>query len=159
LALLAALLLGCGSQAETPAPATGATYFPIGLGDAELQLQLALSRAEQQRGLMFRESLPVDHGMLFLFERPGPRGFWMRNTSIPLDIGYFDARGKLLEIHKLFPHDENPVRSRSSEVLIAVETNRGWFDRNGIRPGARIDLAMLTRALQRRGVARPDLEP
>ena len=90
-------------------PVGSQTYFPISIGGSELQLQLALKPAEQQKGLMFRESLDNDHGMLFIFDRPDKRGFWMRNTRIPLDIGYFDSSGQLLEIHKLFPFDETVV--------------------------------------------------
>ena len=86
--------------------------------------------------------------MLFLFDRPDKRGFWMKNTRIPLDIGYFDSCGQLLEIYKLFPYDETPVNSRSREVLIAVETNRGWYAANDIQVGDRIDMSSLSLALK-----------
>lgn len=132
------------------ASADSGTYFPIAIGGQELMLQLALTAAEQQRGLMFRETLPEDHGMLFLYDRPGRRAFWMRNTGIPLDIGYFDAGGRLREVRKLFPFDENNVRSASHEILIAVETNRGWFEKNGVAAGAAIDIEALKSAIQRR---------
>ena len=61
-------------------------------------VELALTREEQALGLMFRESLPQDHGMLFVFPGEAPRSFWMRNTRIPLDILYFDAELKLVSI-------------------------------------------------------------
>ena len=130
-------------------PVSSQTYFPISIGGSKLQLQLALKSAEQQKGLMYRENLEDDHGMLFLFDHPDKRGFWMKNTRIPLDIGYFDSNGQLLEIHKLFPYDETAVNSRSREVLIAVETNRGWYAANGIQVGDRIDMNSLALALQR----------
>ena len=134
---------------DAPVEAVGSqTYFPISIGGSELKLQLALKPAEQQKGLMFRESLDNDHGMLFIFDRPDKRGFWMRNTRIPLDIGYFDSSGQLLEIHKLFPFDETVVNSRSREVLIAVETNRGWYAANSIQVGDRIDMSSLAFALE-----------
>ena len=97
---------------------------------------------------MYRESLDKDHGMLFLFEEPEMRGFWMRNTRIPLDIGYFDSSGLLLEVHKLFPFDETAVNSRSREVLIAVETNRGWYAANNIQVGDRIEMSSLAIAVE-----------
>jgi uncharacterized membrane protein (UPF0127 family) len=124
------------------------TYFPIPIGGIELQLQLALKPTEQQKGLMHRESLDEDHGMLFLFDRPDKRGFWMRNTRVPLDIGYFDSNGRLLEVHKLFPFDETTVNSHSSEVLIAVETNRGWYAANNIQVGDRIEMSSLAIAVE-----------
>ena len=134
---------------ETPVePISNQTYFPISIAESKLQLQLALKTVEHQKGLMYRESLDDDHGMLFLFDRPDKRGFWMKNTRIPLDIGYFDSSGQLLEVHKLFPFDETEVNSRSREVLIAVETNRGWYAANGIQVGDRIDMSSLALALK-----------
>ena len=126
------------------------TYFPISIGGHEIQLQLALSTAEQKKGLMYREKLPEDHGMLFLFEYPDQRSFWMRNTSIPLDIAYFDENGLLKEIHPLYPFDETSVVSRSHEILIAVETNQEWFAQKCIKSGALIDLEALNSALKSR---------
>ena len=131
-------------------PVGSQTYFPISVGGSELQLQLAL---------MYRESLENDHGMLFLFDRPDKRGFWMRNTRIPLDIGYFDSSGQLLEIHKLFPYDETAVNSRSREVLIAVETNRGWYAANGIQVGDRIDMSSLAFALKGHKYSNTSIKP
>ena len=100
---------------------------------------------------MYRSELPKNHGMLFLFERPGKRSFWMRNTQIPLDLAYFDSQGTLLEIHPLYPYDENAVHSHSDEVLIAVEMNQDWFSDNNIQPGAKLDLEALNLAVIRRG--------
>lgn len=159
LILLALACVAC-QPTETPLePANSQTYFPISIGGSELQLQLALNSAEQQKGLMHRDSLAKDHGMLFLFAQPDKRGFWMRNTRIPLDIGYFDASGKLLEVHKLFPYDETSVNSSSEEVLIAVETNRGWYAAHDVQPGDRIDMAALLTALERRKHRNPALKP
>ncbi|MBT4757223.1 MAG: DUF192 domain-containing protein [Opitutae bacterium] len=145
------LLIACDRQELVSEPESSDTYFPISIDGKHLQLQLALTQSEQSKGLMHRESMPTDHGMLFLFKQPNPRSFWMRNTSIPLDIGYFDATGRLLEIHALYPYDENSVPSRSQQVLIAIETNRGWFARNNIVAAAQIDLEALAQAVKRRG--------
>lgn len=132
-------------------PATTDTYFPIKVDGKELKLQLALIPAQHQRGLMYREELAPDHGMLFIFEKPDKRGFWMKNTRIPLDIGFFDSTGQLLDIHKLYPLDERSVPSATNTVLIAIETNRGWYSKNEVSPGAQIDLEDLREALKRRG--------
>ncbi|MFT4902020.1 MAG: uncharacterized membrane protein (UPF0127 family) [Lentimonas sp.] len=126
-------------------------YFPVKIGPSVAQLQLALSDAERSKGLMFRDPLAQDHGMCFIFETPAARGFWMQNTRIPLDIGYFDASGRLLEVHPLYPYDEMPVRSRSHAVLIAIEMSQGWYAENEIKPGARINMAAIRQAIQQRG--------
>lgn len=154
-----ALLTACQPTEEAAAePAAPDTYFPIRIGEKTLQLQLALTPDEQRKGLMYRKELDEDHGMLFLSERPRQQGFWMQNTSLPLDIGYLDAGGRLVEIHKLFPFDESPVASRSREILIAIETNRGWYAANDIQPGAQLDMEALRSALSKRGFS-PEAYP
>lgn len=145
------LLLACQPSKAPLEAASSDTYFPISINGQQLQLQLALNSEEQQKGLMHRDELAKDHGMLFLFESPDRRSFWMRNTRIPLDIGYFDASGRLLEVYRLYPYDESAVLSVSREVLIAVETNRGWYADHEIKPGAQIDMNALQKALERRG--------
>ena len=159
LAMFAILCLlpaaGCGREgadggAEQAAVAPD-TYFPVDLGGHTLRLQLALTDGESARGLMFRDPLPEDHGMVFVFAEAKERAFWMKNTRIPLDLGYFDASGRLLALHKLFPRDTTRVRSASDKVALAVETNRGWFREHGVSPGARLDLGALARAVRARG--------
>ncbi len=151
--MLSLLLIACTPQERMSTLEPSNTYFPISIDGTLLKLQLALVQSEQSKGLMHRESMPTDHGMLFLFNQPEPRSFWMRNTHILLDLGYFDASGRLLEIHALYPHDENGVPSHNQEVLIAIETNRGWFARNNIVAGAQIDLEALAQAMSRRGTS------
>ena len=153
LAILTCIALTACKPAEVAKkePASPDTYFPIGFGGKTLYLQLAITPAEQQKGLMFRKELATDHGMLFLSQQPRPQGFWMKNTSLPLDIGYLDAGGSLVEVHKLFPFDETPVASRSQKILIAVETNRGWYTKNDIKPGAQLEMEALKAALAERG--------
>lgn len=144
------LTLACAPQKETEA--LGAeTYFPIPLGGRTVHLQLALTESERSQGLMHREKLEPDHGMLFLFPNAAPRSFWMRNTGIPLDLGYFDASGELLEVHALHPYDETGAESRNKRIWIAVEMNQGWFAQNDIRNGAKLDLTALREAVAARG--------
>ena len=151
LALGVALLLlaACGSG---PAGTTvGAGPHPVRLGDADLQLELAVTSGERRRGLQEREFLPADRGMAFFFGRPQRARFWMRNTPLPLDIGFFTADGVLREVYPLHPHVEVHVRSARRDIALAVEVNRGWFAENGIAPGARIDREALRRALRAEG--------
>lgn len=150
-------LVACNQEKTLPQTVSDKdTYFSISIDDIPLNLQLALNQSEQAKGLMYRDSIPENHGMLFLFERPGPRAFWMRNTRIPLDLAYFDTNGCLLEIHKLYPYNENAVPSRSHEILIVVETNQGWFQRNNVKPGAKINLKALKQAVRARGYSPVD---
>ena len=109
------------------------------IANSSLFAEVADTPQTSTNGLMFRDSLPDDHGMLFVFEKPETASFWMRNTKIPLSIAYIDSTGKILEIKTLKPLDETPVASTSSDVAFALEVNEGWFIRNGVSTGAKIN--------------------
>ena len=145
---------GCakdGSETATNSPKTVADYFPIKVGDKTVRMQLAVLMPEMQRGLMERRDLGRDDGMLFVYEKPQPMNFWMRNTPTPLDVGFFNPNGVLEEIYPMHPFDENNVNSRSRDLQFALEVNQGWFRENGVRPGAQLDLKALAAALKERG--------
>lgn len=149
---------GCGSDAPpapVTAPKTGSDFFPIKVGDRVVRMQLAIQSAEQQRGLMFRQDLGRDDGMLFIYERPQQMTFWMRNTPTALDIGFFDREGRLQEVYPMYPFDERPVSSRGLALLYALEMNQGWFRDHGVKPGATIDLKALAVAVTARGFKLP----
>ncbi len=146
-----AVLSGCGGEAKPAEVKTAVDHFPIAIGDRTARLQLAVLPPEMQRGLMERTALGKDDGMLFLYPQPQQMSFWMRNTFLPLDIGFFDAKGELREVRQMIPHDERSVKSRSGELQIAVEMNQNWYRDNGVKPGAKLDLAALKAALQARG--------
>ena len=153
LGCLCLLLLAGGCQAADPETEIQPpdTWFPLTLNGVTLHVQLALTSQERQRGLMHRESLPEDHGMLFVFPAPESRSFYMRNTTIPRDLGSFDADGRLLERHALYPLDETPVPSRSDAIQFALEMNQGWFRRQEITTGVQLDLEEIRTAIQKRG--------
>jgi uncharacterized membrane protein (UPF0127 family) len=151
--LAAALLLAaCGKEAAGGAAKSAGESFPIRVGDRTVRLQIAALPAELQQGLMFRQTLAPDDGMLFLFTSPQRLSFYMRNTTVPLDIGYFDAAGELREIYPMYPLDERSVTSRSRSLQFALEMNQGWFAANGVRPGAKLDLPAVAAALRARGL-------
>ena len=136
-------------QPETAA--RRAAVFEIGIGEQVVSLELAVTHFEQKRGLMFRKSLDPRQGMLFVYSWGGQRSFWMRNTAIPLDLGFFSKDGILREIQPLYPFDESPVVSLRTDIKFAVEMRQGWFSAHGIRPGSSLDLEALREALKARG--------
>ncbi len=154
---LAVLISGCGADPNAGAQSTAdsitdaATWFPLEIGGVAFRAQLAIRPSEQRRGLMFREELGEDDGMLFVYSEPQPMGFWMRDTPLPIDLGFLSPDGVLDEVHGLIPFDETVVRSRSDRVQFALEMNRGWFARNGVRRGDRLDLDRLAEAIRLRG--------
>jgi uncharacterized protein len=150
------LVTGCARGSDrraTTAVQPVGTFFAIKVGAQTVQMQLAVTMPEMQRGLMERRDLAVDAGMLFLYERPQKMSFWMRNTPTALDIGFFDVSGRLVEIYPLYPLDETPVVSRSEGLLFALEVNQGWFAKNGVKPGAQLELKALAEALRARGAS------
>ena len=84
-------------------------WAQITVGPATLRVEMARTPQERERGLMFRRALPQDQGMLFV-QAPGPAAFWMKNTYIPLDLLYFDADGRLLQIEARAPPCSTPTR-------------------------------------------------
>ena len=137
--------------ASTATAKTVADFFAIKVGDRSVRMQLAVRPNEMQRGLMQRTDLGTDDGMIFVYERPQHMSFWMRNTPTPLDIGFFNAAGVLEEIYQMHPFDETSVPSRSTQLQFALEMNQGWFAKNGLKPGAKLDLQGLAAALRARG--------
>ena len=125
---LAGWTVGCSAGGEAK----------LKIGDHKLTVEVADSPGEQAVGLMNREFLPAHRGMIFLFDEPKRASFWMKDTSIPLDIAFLDASGVILEIHPLVPFEETPVVSRSDQVAYAIETNRDWFATRGLKPGMKV---------------------
>jgi uncharacterized membrane protein (UPF0127 family) len=90
-------------------------------------------------GLMFRESLDINSGMLFIFDEVDQQSFYMKETKIPLDIAFITEDGIVESIKQLEPYDETPVTSEG-EVLCALEVNRGWFAENNVEIGDEIEI-------------------
>jgi uncharacterized membrane protein (UPF0127 family) len=109
------------------------------IGKRKLSVEYADSHEERALGLMYRRVLCEDCGMLFKFDSSRVGSIWMKNTFIPLDLAYITAAGKIVDILQLQPHDLTPVRS-SMLVLYALEMNEGWFAKQDIRVGDKVDL-------------------
>ena len=104
-----------------------------------IDIELADTHARRTRGLMFRERLPADAGMLFLFPADETKGFWMRNTRVPLSIAFIGAGGRIQEIRDMQPLDETSVRPAHA-YRWALEVNQGWFARNDVEVGNHVRL-------------------
>lgn len=107
-------------------------------GKARFSVEVADDTAERAKGLMHRRSLPLSAGMLFIYERPQPLNFWMRNTLIPLDLLFIDERGVVQKIHhSAKPLDETPIPG-GDDLLSVLEINGGLSKRLGITEGSEI---------------------
>jgi len=108
--------------------------IPLEVNQNVYTLEHAKTFEQRAKGLMHRESLCENCGMLFQFEEPRTAGFWMKNTIIPLDIAFVRADGIITDIKSMQPHDLTTTGS-SQDVLYAWEMNQGWFKKNGIQVG------------------------
>ena len=103
-----------------------------------LSIEIADNPKEIEQGLMHRSSMGDTLGMLFVFEEPMLHTFWMKNTKIPLDIIFVDENLKIINIAKYTtPFSENQIPS-GGDILYALEVNAGFCDKNGVKPGDKI---------------------
>ncbi|WP_306146090.1 DUF192 domain-containing protein [Roseibium sp. MMSF_3412] len=107
-------------------------------------VEVAVSAPERSRGLMFREEMAADDGMLFIFEKEGDRYFWMKNTPLPLDIIYIDAAGKIVSIAAdTTPFSEQTIPSGAPAKYV-LELNAGTSAERGIVVGDTVSSASMT---------------
>lgn len=105
-------------------------------------VELATTPEEQQLGLMFREHLAEDHGMLFIFPSAITRSFWMKNTRIPLDIFYFDESLKLVSVANAKPCrvERCPGYPSTGPARYVLELNAGKAEELGVKSGDELRL-------------------
>lgn len=127
--------------------ASAASDFPIGkvkLGGKTYKVEIAERGDLRNRGLMFRTDWPYADAMIFIFEREQTLSFWTKNTFLPLSIGYFDSKKRLVDVQ-----DMKPVKSEMEEpstypsakpAMYALEVPQGFFKKNKIKLGDKFEL-------------------
>jgi len=145
---LAAVLFAGAVAASTagPAPPFGRGTLVIAQNARRVTLAVDVASTVETRGygLMFRKALDENAGMLFVFEQDGKWGFWMKDTLIPLSIGFVDKQWRLLEIHDMAVAADPqagpwPIYEPKAAYRYALEVNQGYYQRKGITPGARLE--------------------
>lgn len=114
----------------------------VEIGTQRFSVEVADDHDERSRGLMFRDAMPSDHGMLFVHDREQPLAYWMKNTRIPLDILYFDAERRLVSIQRGVPPcsagDRCPNYPSEGPAKYVLELNAGRSDALGLERGDKI---------------------
>lgn len=130
-----------------PADPAGDLKLPLGkitFTDApnapSVDVELARDDAARERGLMYRTSMPDNHGMLFSWDFESQRTFWMRNTCIPLDMLYVSKDGIVAGILEQVPTLNDAPRGIKCPVAHVLELNAGWARAHGIAPGMKIKI-------------------
>ena len=108
--------------------------YPLRIKKHEVRAEIANTEQGRLRGLMFRDKLAENSGMIFLYTRPEASAMWMKNTRIALSVAFIDTNGRILNIAEMEPYSEE-AHASSGAAAYALEMNRGWFRKQGIKAG------------------------
>jgi uncharacterized membrane protein (UPF0127 family) len=125
---------------EEPLPTTTVTVAP----DLKIEAELAYTDETRMRGLMFRESLPADSGMLFIFPYVDIHSFWMKNTLIPLDILWINERKEIVYFTTADPCKADPCNSYApmQKAKYVLEVNSGFAKKHNLKVGNRVEFTI-----------------
>lgn len=132
---IAITLACCSASAQQP------TRFPVislTAGIHVIRAEVAAHEAERQQGLMLREKMGPNEGMVFLFEAPAGVCMWMKNTLIPLSVAFIDENSKIVNIEDMQPQSTDSHCAKKP-VRYALEMNQGWFKQKNVKPGSTIE--------------------
>jgi len=133
-AALAAWAMGASAQGQ---PQPKLPTITLGAGMHLIQAEVAATLPQQMTGMMFRRQMGSNEGMLFVYDEPAPRCFWMRNTYVPLTIAFVADDGRIVNLADMQPLNDASHCS-TEPVRFALEMNQGWFARRGIQPGFKL---------------------
>ena len=86
-------------------------------------------------------SLGENEGMLFCYPKEQELNFWMKSTPIPLSIAFIDKDKVITQIEELYPYDESGIKTnKNTPAKWALEVNSGWFEKNNIKVGQKVDI-------------------
>ena len=102
-----------------------------------IRAEVAADNATRMQGLMYRESLGANAGMLFIFDEAATHCMWMKNTLIPLSVAFIDESGTIINIADMQPHSEQS-HCAAAQALFALEMTQGWFAQRGVKPGMKL---------------------
>jgi uncharacterized membrane protein (UPF0127 family) len=130
-ALLWTLLFATLAAAQNP-------EVTLSIAGQKLRAEVAATHDSRMQGLMYREQLPENRGMLFVYPEAETQQMWMLNTLVPLSVAFIGRDGRILNIRDMEPQtiDAHPSNGAAAYSL---EMNRGWFAKRGIGPGARVE--------------------
>jgi len=138
LAALSVAVAATGAFAQTPTgPQTGLPVADLTIGMYKVKAEVAATQQSREIGLMFRKTMPDTTGMLFVFDESAGHCFWMKNTDLPLSIAFITDDGTISDIAEMKPQTEDNHCPTKAGVY-ALEMNKGWFARKGIKPGTKV---------------------
>jgi hypothetical protein len=118
-------------------PSAWAEKITLQIGKQSIHAEIADTPQSREHGLMQRNQLCADCGMLFVFEKADRYNFWMKDTPLPLSIAFIAADGTIINIAEMQPNTSD-THGAKGDALYALEMSNGWFARNGIKPGDKV---------------------
>ena len=137
LCAVAMTLATAGAAAQGTGVPQNLPTVKLSAGMHQIQAMVANTPTQRQVGLMHRKDMAQHEGMLFIFEQPTQQCFWMRNTPLPLAIAFIADDGTVVNTDEMKPQTDDSHCS-AKPVRFVLEMNQGWFNKKGIKPGARI---------------------
>lgn len=128
-------------QPSLPQKISDTSVLKVIKGDKtyNVNIEIARTETEQEKGLMYRQNLGKDDGMLFIFNSYTQQSFWMKNTLIPLDIMFFDIDGNLLNIAQAQPCPQTeqncPIYPSNGPAKYVLEVNKDWAEEKNMQSG------------------------
>ena len=135
--LLSLVLAWCPLAQAQSGPQPRLRTIDLTAGIHVIKTELAITPEQQQTGMMFRREMGTSDGMLFVNDEPGVRCFWMRNTLVPLTIAFIADDGTIVNLADMDAQSEQSHCS-ARPVRYALEMNRGWFAKRGLKAGVRL---------------------
>jgi len=134
---LAAAVLAFAAAAQD-GPQLNLPRVKLTTGMHVIDAQVATTTEQRMTGLMFRQEMPQQEGMLFVFEYPSQQCFWMKNTLLPLAVAFIDDDGTIVNLDEMQPQTLNSHCS-AKPVRYVLEMNKGWFSKKGIKAGTKLE--------------------
>jgi len=134
---LFAFAFSCQAQGTTQNAAQSLPTLTLNAGIHLITAELAQTEEQREIGLMFREAMAPNHGMLFVFEQAGQQCFWMKNTLLPLDVAFIADNGMVVNTDRMKPRTLD-AHCSTKPVRFVLEMNDGWFAKRGIAAGSKL---------------------
>lgn len=152
--LISCLLISCGQNSSEPTQQTTEnkhafkkegtlTFISQPETDSskakDIEIEIADTEPQRQKGLMYRTSMKENRGMLFIFEKNEPRSFWMKNTAIALDMAFINSDLQIVALQKYVPiFNEKSRDSKGLPAQYVLEVNAGFMDKFGFKEGDKV---------------------
>ena len=131
------LVIAAATAAADEAPQTNLQRITLTAGIHQIDTQVAITQDQHTVGLMYRNEMPMNEGMLFVFEQPTVQCFWMKNTRIALTAAFVSDDGTIVNLENMKPQTTESHCS-TKPVRYVLEMNQGWFAKKGLKPGSKL---------------------